>query len=339
MSKRLCVPNLDPSAFVRAVAGIRPCRTGGLRLDSETLGSKKIIHNYGHGGCGVTLSLGCAAQIPSFVPESGDVGVLGAGVVALAAARELLLQGRRVTLYADRVAAATTSAIAGALWLPTGIDFPTDQTERARMNGILRDSFARFEDLVTQPRFAPAIETIPVYEPVGSPDEPELFESGAFAQPRQAQSPMPGSMKSGRVYETFFIHTPEFLERLLEQVLELGGRIEPVRFSNLADVLSLPEPTLVNCLALGARELFGDDAVYPARGVLVHLQPQRLGYAVHDGYRYLFPRKDALILGGTFEPGESSTHVPEHTVQQILEHHRAFFAEQSGLVDARLAGQ
>ena len=35
----------------------------GLRLDTDEAFSKKVIHNYGHGGAGVTLSWGCALQI------------------------------------------------------------------------------------------------------------------------------------------------------------------------------------------------------------------------------------------------------------------------------------
>ncbi|TYP95528.1 D-amino-acid:oxygen oxidoreductase (deaminating) [Fodinibius salinus] len=35
----------------------------GLRLESETVSNKKVIHNYGHGGAGVTLSWGCALTI------------------------------------------------------------------------------------------------------------------------------------------------------------------------------------------------------------------------------------------------------------------------------------
>lgn len=38
-------------------------RENGLRLESESLGSKTVIHNYGHGGAGVTLSWGCAVDI------------------------------------------------------------------------------------------------------------------------------------------------------------------------------------------------------------------------------------------------------------------------------------
>jgi len=49
---------LDPQEPVRA--GLRPYRPGNVRLDAEP--ESNIIHNYGHGGAGVTLSWGCAQE-------------------------------------------------------------------------------------------------------------------------------------------------------------------------------------------------------------------------------------------------------------------------------------
>ncbi len=41
--------------------GLRPFREGGVRLQIEPGG--RIVHNYGHGGAGVTLSWGCADEV------------------------------------------------------------------------------------------------------------------------------------------------------------------------------------------------------------------------------------------------------------------------------------
>lgn len=42
-------------------------KTEGLRLDSEEKFNKLIVHNYGHGGAGVTLSWGCAFDVASVI--------------------------------------------------------------------------------------------------------------------------------------------------------------------------------------------------------------------------------------------------------------------------------
>ncbi len=43
-------------------AGLRPYRDP-LRLESELLEGKLIVHNYGHGGSGITLAMGCAEDV------------------------------------------------------------------------------------------------------------------------------------------------------------------------------------------------------------------------------------------------------------------------------------
>lgn len=50
-------------ARVRSVAvGLRPARPS-LRLELEARGPGRVVHNYGHGGAGVTLSWGCAEAV------------------------------------------------------------------------------------------------------------------------------------------------------------------------------------------------------------------------------------------------------------------------------------
>lgn len=46
-----------------------------LRIEPDELGDKLLIHNYGHGGAGVTLSWGCALKILSYIEQSGVKGL------------------------------------------------------------------------------------------------------------------------------------------------------------------------------------------------------------------------------------------------------------------------
>ena len=46
--------------------GLRPSRYE-LRLELELINGRKVIHNYGHGGAGVTLSWGCADEVANIV--------------------------------------------------------------------------------------------------------------------------------------------------------------------------------------------------------------------------------------------------------------------------------
>ena len=87
----------DPVAPGACIAGVRPYRNGSYRLEAETIANKFIVHNYGHGGCGITLSWGCAVKVR-------DIVAWDAPAAALIHARALLLAHRTVSrspVYSD----------------------------------------------------------------------------------------------------------------------------------------------------------------------------------------------------------------------------------------------
>ncbi len=327
----LPTPDLSDEKIVRFVAGLRPCRHGGLRLEAERVEAggraKRVVHNYGQGGCGITIAPGCAHAAADLVreamgAEAGPVAVLGGGVVGLMTARELLSRGHEVTVYAERFVEGTTSALAGALWLPTGIEFGATPGEVARFREILgrsAEAFGAWEGSGW------GVERLPVYEPAWASVE-QYVAIGGIERPREIERlPFAGVECAGRVAESLFVHTPRFLRTLRDDVARRGGTLVERRFGSSDELASLDEAVAVNCLALSSRELFGDGAVYAARGMLVHMQAQRLGYIVHDDYWYMFPREDVLVLGGTFEADVWDATPSEEMAQQILARHRAFF--------------
>ncbi|MCA9662254.1 MAG: FAD-dependent oxidoreductase [Myxococcales bacterium] len=59
-------PRLAGAARLGVLVGIRPCRPE-VRVEREELQGGPVIHNYGHGGAGITLSWGCAAEAVSLL--------------------------------------------------------------------------------------------------------------------------------------------------------------------------------------------------------------------------------------------------------------------------------
>ena len=66
---RLARVNVSPDRVIRTTTGLRPFRPSGFVVRGEKLGEKTVIHNYGHGGSGVTFSWGCAFEVVQQVDE------------------------------------------------------------------------------------------------------------------------------------------------------------------------------------------------------------------------------------------------------------------------------
>jgi D-amino-acid oxidase len=58
------VLNIDKPNVLAERVGLRPFRKSGVRLERDRLrDGRTVIHNYGHGGAGFTLSWGCAREV------------------------------------------------------------------------------------------------------------------------------------------------------------------------------------------------------------------------------------------------------------------------------------
>lgn len=60
-------PRFADAEVIANLVGLRPSRAEGIRLEAEQLAGRTVIHNYGHGGSGVTVSWGCAAEVLALV--------------------------------------------------------------------------------------------------------------------------------------------------------------------------------------------------------------------------------------------------------------------------------
>jgi glycine/D-amino acid oxidase-like deaminating enzyme len=85
---------------------LRPFRAAGPRIEAERIGDKRVVHNYGHGGSGWSLSWGSAQIVRDLAMQGGttDIAVIGCGALGLTAATTLQRAGAKVTIYAaDRL--------------------------------------------------------------------------------------------------------------------------------------------------------------------------------------------------------------------------------------------
>jgi D-amino-acid oxidase len=323
----LAAPNLSDERVIRTVAGVRPFRRGGPRIERQDLGGKTIVHNYGHGGAGYTLSWGSASLVADLLrglAPGTDVAVLGSGVVGLCTARVLQERGFRVRIYAREFPPRTTSDVAGAEWSPDIVERGATRDLQARFDQMLVVSWHRFQALVGA-RWG--VSPRPIYEAEGVPSGLDELPNGLLPAPRRLATLPFAPKRSARVYRTMLIEAPIFLATLVEEVRRAGGILEPRAFSSPRELRDLRQAVIVNCLGLGAGALFADQAVVPIRGQLVHLRPQALSYLLDHPTGYMVPRADALVLGGSFEEGIAEARTDPATCARILDDNRRFFRQ------------
>ncbi|MFD9194074.1 NAD(P)/FAD-dependent oxidoreductase [Streptomyces phaeochromogenes] len=247
--------------------------------------------------------------------RSGDVIVVGSGVIGLTTAVVLAESGRRVRVWTRDPAEGTTSAVAGALWWP----YSVEPLELARAWAL--ESLSVYEELAARP------DETGVRMVEGVMGESRLDEQGPWAAAR-----LPGLRAStpeeyagaGLWARLPLIDMPVQLRWLRERFLRAGGTVEVRDVTDLAEA-EAEAPVVVNCTGLGARELVADPAVRPVRGQLVIVENPGVRNwlvstdAVAGTTTYLFPQPDRLVLGGTTEEDEWSLTPDPAVAAQIVE--------------------
>lgn len=323
-----CLPpvTVSESRVIRTVAGLRPYRASGFVVRAEALGDKRLVHNYGHGGAGITLSWGCSrlATELGLRGHRGAVAVIGAGVMGLTTARLVQEAGFPVAIYTEALTPHTTSNLAGGQISPFGHfeDEAVTPEWRAQFGAAMDYSWRRFQIMVGDDY---GIRWLPTYQQRGSAGPPRSNPYHPAARSlAPAEHPFP--VEHLIRYDTMYVETGRFLRQLTRDVQIAGGRIEVRRFATPAEMAALPEALVFNCTGLGARELFGDRDLRPVRGQLAILLPQpEVRYAYQGQAGYMFPRADGILLGGTFEQDEWDATPQPAAIASIIESHKALF--------------
>lgn len=310
----------EAGRVIRSLVGLRPYRTSGFRVEAEKLDGKLVVHNYGHGGSGITLSWGSSALAvqQAWNPEEKEYAVLGCGVMGLSTARLLQERGAQVTIYTRDVPPHTTSNIAGGQWNPAFVADKRSPQFRTQFSQAMRLSNRAFQDYLGERYGVRWLENYWVSEQ--EPKSP-VFEGGRDVRlfPPE-ESPFPGQW--ARQVQTMMVQTPLYLKELLDDVVRFGGRIVVRDFPDRESLMDLDEAILVNCTGLGSRELFRDEQLLPIRGQLTVLLPQpEIDYAYLAGPFYMFPRRDGVLLGGTHERGNWSLEADPATQEWMLAGH------------------
>jgi glycine/D-amino acid oxidase-like deaminating enzyme len=321
---------------IRTTVGLRPYRESGFVVRADRLDDRVLIHNYGHGGAGMSLSWGTAALAADLAMEHPDrrAAVIGCGVAGLTTARTLQRRGFDVGIYAASLPPDTTSNMSWAAFTPTsGLISPQRRTPEwdAQFKRAVEIAYRQLQ-LLVGPRYG--VSWIDDYLPSNNAGpgaggrgggEGALLPPGYdLARVQLERGEHPFGTRYARRHPQLRFEPSIYLDALMRDVLTFGGRIAVRSFATARDLLSVAEPVIVNCTGLGSRALFGDEELNPVKGQLVVLVPQA---DVTYGTQTMLPRGDGIVLGHVMQPGVWSLDVDEEERRRVIEYHQRLFGD------------
>ena len=303
----------------RITVCLRPFRAAGPRLEVERVGEKTVVHNYGHGGSGWSLSWGSSSLAVEKAMAAGErnVAVIGCGALGLTSAILLQRAGAKVTIYAKDRPPDVRSARATGSWTPdsrialtksAAPDFP------ALWEKMARSSFRMFESYLGMA--GNPVEWMDRYalsdvNPAGAQarTRPEPSDPLDFARyqnriaditPRAQDLPRgshPFPVQFVRRNSSLTFNVAGYSRQLLTDFLVEGGRIESAEFHSPADLSRIAEKVVISAPGYGARALWKDESVVPVRGQIAWLIPQpEVTYGLQYRNLNIVPRRDGIVV-------------------------------------------
>ncbi|MBI3368543.1 MAG: FAD-binding oxidoreductase [Burkholderiales bacterium] len=298
----------------------RPFRATGPRIEAERMGRQLVVHNYGHGGSGWSLSWGSArlAVQMALAARERQIGVIGCGAIGLTSALVAQRAGLRVRIYTRERPPEVRSSAATGVWSPSSRICTEEHATPAfqrQWEAMTRHSFHVFQSLLGLPG-APVewcdgylLSDQPFDQP--PPAEPERDTEPAYPhlegllsdlRPRArflARGEHPFPVPNAARYTQMVFNLATYQRMLMDDFLRNGGQIEQRDFASPRQFASLKERTIIHATGYGARALLGDNSLVPVRGQTAKLIPQpevSYGLTWRGHNLAVVPRRDGLLV-------------------------------------------
>ena len=315
---------------------LRPFRAAGPRLDVEQIGDVLVVHNYGHGGSGWSLSWGSGtlAVQKAMQGSPAEVAVVGCGALGLTSARLAQQAGAKVTIYARELLPQARSSRATGSWTPDSRIALADAVAPGfpvLWEQMARTSFKTYRNYLGLP--GEPVEWIDYYLLSDAPGEtptPEHTTAGelTFASyrdrirdltPRAQTLPAgatPFPVAGVRRTETLMFNVADYGHTLMTDFLTAGGVIKQREFHTPAELAQLPQKVVINCPGYGARALWRDESIVPVRGQIGWLIPQsEVKYGLYYRDVGVLSRRDGIVVqaldGGDMKGYNNADEAPD----------------------------
>jgi len=295
---------------------LRPFRAQGPRIEAETIGDALVVHNYGHGGSGWSLSWGSGtvALRKAMVGSPKEIAVVGCGALGLTSAILAQEAGAKVTIYAKDLLPDARSARATGSWTPDSRIALTSAAAPAFADlweEMARISFKRYRRYLGLP--GTPVEWRDHYtliddQPPAGPraPNPQRLEFASYGDLLADIAPGDEELPPGatpfpvrRVVRSSQLqfNVTDYAHTLMADFLAGGGRVERREFRELSELAALPQKVVINCPGYGARALCRDESVTPVRGQIAWLIPQpEVDYGVYYRRVSMLSRRDGIVV-------------------------------------------
>jgi glycine/D-amino acid oxidase-like deaminating enzyme len=296
---------------------LRPFRAAGPRLDTEMLGDTLVIHNYGHGGSGWSLSWGSGtiAVQKAMAASPKEIAVIGCGALGLTSAILAQRAGLSVTIYCKDLIQRARSARATGSWTPDSriaLREPAGPQFAVLWEEMARTSWKTYRSFLGLPgnpvEWADRYNLSDITAEEGRAQS-EAQNTMGFADygdriadltPRAIDMPLgstPFPAKYVRRTTALQFNIASYAHLLLNDFRMAGGKIEMREFHAPSELAQLKEKVVINCTGYGARALWKDESIVPVRGQIGWLIPQpEVTYGL--GYRgvSVVSRSDGIVV-------------------------------------------
>jgi len=321
---------------------LRPFRAAGPRLDAEEIGETFVVHNYGHGGSGWSLSWGSSTIAVSKAMSKSPrrVAVIGCGALGLTSAILAQRAGAEVTIYARDMLPQTRSARATGSWTPDSriaLTSVAGPQFGALWEEMARTAFKTYRSYLGLPgrpvewtdRYVVSDAPRSGHRPPPKPGELDFADYGdriADLTPGWETLP-PGSTPFDapvvRRSSSMQFNIADYGHTLMSDFFAAGGRFERREFKAPADIAALPEKVVIDCPGYAARALWKDETVVPVRGQIQWLIPQpEVTYGVFYKDVSVLSRTDGIVVQAV-EGGDMKGYGDDHEVTNSEETDKA----------------
>lgn len=316
VSRELSPIIATPDRIIEMNVCTRPFRLQGPRIESERIGRKNVVHNYGHGGSGWSLSWGTGRIAVEMAQAHGrrEVAVIGCGAIGLTTAIVAQQAGLKVKIYTKERPPYVSSHRATGSFTPDSRICSSQFAPQfaVQWEAMARYSFRRFQSLLgvanhpVEWRDMYILSDLPPGSP--QPSTPSLEPEYPNLERELLGDITPGSVVVGshpfpapyvQRRPTLLFNIAEYTRLLMNEFLMNGGLIETYAMQDRSDFAAVGERTIINCTGYGARSLLADDSIIPVRGQTAKLIPQP---EVDYGFFYssrrvsVYPRRDGMLV-------------------------------------------